>query len=151
MAKSASTTRDGQKFRLRLKLGARSNEARLAIEEPWFLNRRVAAGFEFFREQADYYSSYYDEMRTGFEIFTSEKDFSSWLRGESYRFEDILIDDVSTSSATTFITDPNFGDPHYDAVKNEVKRTISKVGLTLSRDTRDSILFPNEGSYPFPP
>ena len=32
---------DGQKFRLRLKLGSRSNEARLAIEEPWFLNRRV--------------------------------------------------------------------------------------------------------------
>ena len=39
---------DGQKFRLRLKLGARSNEAVLALEEPWFLNRRVAAGFELF-------------------------------------------------------------------------------------------------------
>ena len=42
---------DGQKFRLRLKLGSRSNEARLALEEPWFLNRRVAAGFEIFREK----------------------------------------------------------------------------------------------------
>ena len=42
---------DGQKFRLRLKLGARSNEARLALEEPWFMNRRVAAGFELFREK----------------------------------------------------------------------------------------------------
>ena len=51
---------DGQKFRLRLKLGSRSNEARLAIEEPWFLNRRIAAGFEVFREKSDYYSSYYD-------------------------------------------------------------------------------------------
>ena len=137
---------DGQKFRLRLKLGARSNEARLAIEEPWFLNRRVAAGFELFREQADYYSSYYDEMRTGFEIYFRKRLFELVEGRIFYRFEDILIDDVSTSSATTFITDPNFGDPHYDAVKNEVKRTISKVGLTLSRDTRDSILFPNEGS-----
>ena len=51
---------DGQKFRLRLKLGARSNEASLALEEPWFMNRRVAAGFELFREKSDYYSSYYD-------------------------------------------------------------------------------------------
>jgi len=60
---------DGQKFRLRLKLGSRSNEARLALEEPWFLNRRVAAGFELFREKSDYYSSYYDEMRAGFELY----------------------------------------------------------------------------------
>ena len=60
---------DGQKFRLRLKLGSRSNEARLAIEEPWFLNRRVAAGFEVFREKSDYYSSYYNEMRAGFEVY----------------------------------------------------------------------------------
>jgi outer membrane protein insertion porin family len=66
---------DGQKFRLRLKLGSRSNEARLALEEPWFLNRRIAAGFEVFREKSDYYSSYYDEMRAGFEIYFRKRLF----------------------------------------------------------------------------
>jgi len=66
---------DGQKFRLRLKLGARSNEARLALEEPWFMNRRVAAGFELFREKSDYYSSYYDEMRAGFEVYFRKRLF----------------------------------------------------------------------------
>ena len=39
---------DGQKFRLRLKLGSRSNEVRLALEEPWFFNRRLAAGLKSF-------------------------------------------------------------------------------------------------------
>ena len=30
--------------------------------------------------------------------------------------------------------------------KNEIQRKISKIGLTLSRDTRDALLFPTRGS-----
>lgn len=122
---------DGQKFRLRLKLGSRSNEARLAIEEPWFLNRRVAAGFEVFREKSDYYSSYYDEMRAGFEVYFRKRLFELVEGRAFYSFEDVVIDDVSTT-APSFIKEEDLA--------------ISKVGLTLSRDTRDSILFPTEGS-----
>jgi outer membrane protein insertion porin family len=124
---------DGQKFRLRLKLGSRSNEARLAIEEPWFLNRRVAAGFEVFREKSDYYSSYYDEMRAGFEVYFRKRLFELVEGRAFYSYEDVVIDDISTSASK----------PPW--VKEE-DLTISKVGLTLSRDTRDSILFPKEGS-----
>ena len=128
---------DGQKFRLRLKLGSRSNEARLAIEEPWFLNRRVAAGFEVFREKSDYYSSYYDEMRAGFEIYFRKRLFELVEGRAFYSYEDVLIDEID-SNAPFFI--------RRDAVNGEIKQLISKVGLTLSRDTRDSILFPKEGS-----
>ncbi len=124
---------DGQKFRLRLKLGSRSNEVRLALEEPWFFNRRLAAGFEIFREKSDYYSSYYDEMRAGFEVYFRKRIFELIEGRLFYRFEDVKIDDISTGSGV-----PSF--------INEEDLTISKVGLTLSRDTRDSILFPSEGS-----
>tara|TARA_B100002019_G_scaffold92068_1_gene79394 strand:- start:1511 stop:3880 length:2370 start_codon:yes stop_codon:yes gene_type:complete len=122
---------DGQKFRLRLKLGSRSNEARLALEEPWFLNRRVAAGFELFREKSDYYSSYYDEMRAGFEVYFRKRLFELVEGRLFYRLEDVKIDDVSTNA-------PSF-------IKNE-DLLISKVGLSLTRDTRNKILFPSEGS-----
>lgn len=122
---------DGQKFRLRLKLGSRSNEARLALEEPWFMNRRVAAGFELFREKSDYYSSYYDEMRAGFEIYFRKRLFELVEGRLFYRLEDVKIDDVSVNA-------PSF-------IKNE-DLLISKVGLSLTRDTRNSILFPSEGS-----
>ncbi len=128
---------DGQKFRLRLKLGSRSNEARLAIEEPWFLNRRVAAGFEAFREKSDYYSSYYDEMRAGFEVYFRKRLFELVEGRVFYSYEDVLIDDID-SNAPMFI--------RQDANNGEIEQLISKVGLTLSRDTRDSILFPKEGS-----
>jgi outer membrane protein insertion porin family len=122
---------DGQKFRLRLKLGARSNEARLALEEPWFMNRRLAAGFELFREKSDYYSSYYDEMRAGFEVYFRKRLFELVEARLFYRLEDVEIDDVSDGA-------PAF-------IKNE-DLLISKVGLSLTRDTRNKILFPSEGS-----
>ena len=122
---------DGQKFRLRLKLGSRSNEARLALEEPWFMNRRVAAGFELFREKSDYFSSYYDEMRAGFEVYFRKRLFELVEGRLFYRLEDVKIDDVS-SGAPIFI-------------KNE-DLLISKVGLSLTRDTRNKILFPTDGS-----
>ena len=122
---------DGQKFRLRLKLGSRSNEARLALEEPWFMNRRVAAGFELFREKSDYFSSYYDEMRAGFEVYFRKRLFELVEGRLFYRLEDVKIDDVSTGA-------PIF-------IKNE-DLLISKVGLSLTRDTRNKILFPTDGS-----
>ena len=122
---------DGQKFRLRLKLGARSNEAVLALEEPWFLNRRVAAGFELFRQKSDYYSSYYDELRAGFELYFRKRLFELVEGRLFYRLEDVVIDDISPS-APSFIKDEDL--------------SISKVGFSLTRDTRDSILFPSEGS-----
>jgi outer membrane protein insertion porin family len=133
---------DGQKFRLRLKLGSRSNEARLAIEEPWFLNRRVAAGFEVFREKSDYQSSYYDELRAGFEIYFRKRLFELVEGRLFYSFEDVLIEDIENTSRTLWIRN----DPAYQFSSNEIQRTISKVGLTLSRDTRDVLLFPTDGS-----
>jgi outer membrane protein insertion porin family len=91
----------------------------------------VAAGFEVFREKSDYYSSYYDEMRAGFEVYFRKRLFELVEGRAFYSFEDVVIEDVSTG-APSFIKEEDL--------------TISKVGLTLSRDTRDSILFPKEGS-----
>ena len=66
---------DGQKFRLRVQLGSRSSQALLSFEEPWFLEHRLALGFELFRTQSDYYSAYYDELRTGAEIYLRRRLF----------------------------------------------------------------------------
>ena len=142
---------DSQKFRLRLKLGSKSNEARLALEEPWFLNRRVAAGFEVFREKSDYQSSYYDELRSGFEIYFRKRLFELVEGRLFYSYENVLIDDIEKSDNTIWITGDESngfkgGDPLYNPSRNEIKRTISKIGFSLSRDTRDVLLFPTDGS-----
>ena len=58
----------------------------------------------------------------------------NWLKGAYFiSLEDVKIDDVSTAVGV-----PSF-------IKEE-DLLISKVGLSLTRDTRNSILFPSEGS-----
>ena len=121
---------DGQKFRLRLKLGSRSNEVRLALEEPWFLNRRVAAGFEVFREKSDYQSSYYDELRAGFEVYFRKRLFELVEGRLFYSFEDVLIEDIDISSdRTRFIWDPMKGTLRIILVQTRFNVQFPKLGL----------------------
>ncbi len=127
---------DGQKFRLRLQLGAKSHQAILSFEEPWFLEHRLALGFELFRTQSDYYSSYYDELRSGLEVYLRRNLFEMVEGRVFYRFEDITIDDVDSDRN-------NVPDIIWHQKGNTV---VSKLGVVLTRDTRDSLLFPTEGS-----
>jgi len=129
---------DGQKFRLRLQLGSRSSQVLLSFEEPWFLEHRLALGFELFRTQSDYYSSYYDELRTGAEVYLRKRLFELVEGRLFYRFEDIELNNVDLSSRRV----PEFIRLQARAGNSEV----SKVGVILTRDSRDSILFPTEGS-----
>ena len=126
---------DGQKFRLRLKLGSRSSEARLAFEEPWFLNRRLAAGFEVFREKSDYYSSYYDEMRAGFEIYARRRLFELVEGRLFYSYEDVVIDDMALLGARPSVSSRNEDVNHFEEL-------VSRLLATLAT----AFLFPTEGS-----
>jgi outer membrane protein insertion porin family len=60
---------DGQKFRLRLQLGSQSSEAVLSFEEPYLFQRALTLGFQLFRTSSDYSSSFYEEIRTGGEVY----------------------------------------------------------------------------------
>jgi outer membrane protein insertion porin family len=77
-------------------------------------------------------------MRAGFEIYFRKRLFELVEGRAFYGYEDVLIDDIDPNSPFFIRKDANSD--------GEIKKVISKVGLTLSRDTRDSILFPSEGS-----
>ncbi len=124
---------DGQKFRLRLQLGSRSNQAIVSFEEPWFLEHRLALGFELFRTQSDYYSAYYDELRAGAEVYMRRRLFELVEGRVFYRYEDVTIDDIETNAP-------------WWIKKQKGNTNVSKLGVVLTRDTRDSILFPTKGS-----
>jgi len=129
---------DGQKFRLRLQLGSRSSQAILSFEEPWFLEHRLALGFELFRTQSDYYSSYYDELRTGIEVYLRRRLFELVEGRLFYRFEEIELNDVDLTSLYI---------PEFIRLQAKQGNTeVSRVGVVLTRDSRDSMLFPTEGS-----
>jgi outer membrane protein insertion porin family len=125
---------DGQKFRLRFQIGSQSSEVILAFEEPYFLERELALGFQLYRQTSDYNSSYYEEIRTGGEVYLRKRLFN-WLEGRlSYTYQIVDIANVAASAPTAI----RFA---------EGNSTTSKLGLTLTQDSRDKIINTTRGNY----
>jgi outer membrane protein insertion porin family len=123
----------GQKFRFRVQIGSRSNELLLSFEEPWLFQRELAFGFQIFRSETRYLATTYNELRTGFEVYFRKR-LIELIEGRlSYRFEVVDIFDVR-ATAPTVIQD------------ERGERTVSKVGFSLLRDTRDSLLLTTRGN-----
>jgi outer membrane protein insertion porin family len=124
---------DGQKFRLRLQLGSRSSEAILSFEEPWFLERELALGFNLYRTSSDYYSRLYEETRTGAEVYLRKRLFELVEGRLGYTIELVDIGDVDRPNAPFLIDE-------------EGERTVSKLTFRLLRDTRDRIFNTTRGN-----
>ena len=125
---------DGQKFRLRLQLGQRSNEAVLTFEEPWLFQRELALGFNLFRTSSDYNSVYYREVDAGASVYLRKRLFELVEGTLSYSYEIITIDDISATA-----------DPTIQTLAGD--NTVSRVSFTLLRDTRDKIINTTQGNY----
>lgn len=125
---------DGQKFRLRLSLGSRSSQALVTFEEPWLFEQRLAFGVELFRTESDYQSTNYNELRTGFELYLRRRLFELVEGRFSYRLEFVDIFDVPSNNVAEV----------FKAAEGE--STVSKLGLTFLRDSRDSVLFTRRGN-----
>ena len=138
---------DGQKFRFRASAGTSSNQVLIAFEEPWLFEQRLAFGLELYRTESDYNSADYNELRTGFELYLRRRLFELVEARLSYRLEWVDIFDVDGSGA---LFDPNVsgsGDGIADVFQlAEGKELVSKVGLTLLRDNRKTLIFTREGN-----
>ncbi len=135
---------DGQKFRFRASIGSRSNEILISFEEPWLFEQRLAFGVELFRTESDFNSSEYNELRTGFELYLRRRLFELVEGRVSYRLELVEIFDVPRASGTSgAVPNDNIADVYQAA---EGKDLVSKVGFTLLRDNRDSLIFTRRGN-----
>ncbi len=122
---------DGQKFRLRLQYGSRSSEAIISFEEPWLFEKELTMGFSIFRTSSDYDNQYYDEIRTGGEIYLRKRLFELVEGRISYSYQTIEIENLEL--------DPSYGIP-------EGKQNVSTIGLQLLRETRDKIVNTTSGN-----
>ncbi|MBN1403952.1 MAG: outer membrane protein assembly factor BamA [Opitutales bacterium] len=123
----------GQKFRVRVSVGSYSSEAIISFEEPYFMQQRLGLGFELYRTEAEYNSDYYDEIRTGLNIYARKRLFERFEGRLTYTLENVEIDMVSSGSS-----------PVYELEAGE--RLVSKLGLMIQRDTRNDLLFTTAGS-----
>jgi outer membrane protein insertion porin family len=143
---------DGQKFRFRASLGTTSNEVLIAFEEPWLFEQRLAFGVELFRTESDYNSSDYNELRTGFELYLRRRLFELVEARMSYRLEMVEIFDVDFGTSSPSQPDrpdgsrPNDGVADVYQAANGGADVVSKIGLSLLRDTRNSLMFTRSGN-----
>ena len=126
---------DGQDLRVRAQFGTTRQDYELSWTEPWIFDRPVSFGFDLFRRERDRSGTSgfsYDEERTGGDVRLG-KAFGEYNRASLiYKLEEVKISDISPTASAALLAE-------------EGKNTVSSAGLTLSRDTRDSIFSPAHG------
>jgi len=125
----------GQDLRLSTTISGRRQELDLGFTEPYFLDRKIAAGFDLFRvtlEEADDIS--FEQRRIGGALrlgyFINRDLRQSWR----YTYDDTSIENVD-SDASRFIRD------------QEGTFQTSEISQTLRYDVRDNRFNPTEGGY----
>jgi outer membrane protein insertion porin family len=126
---------DGQKFRMRIQAGSESSEALVSFEEPWLFEQRLGLGFTVYRTSANYTNSFYQEVRTGFNVFLRKTlNERRAIDGRiDYTYETVSIEDVA-NNASAFI------------LGLDRESSVSRVGFQLLRDTRDRVINTTSGT-----
>lgn len=131
----------GQKFRARISIGSLSSQALIGFEEPWLFEQRLTFGTNLYATESEYNSSDYNEKRTGLELYVRRRLFELVEAKLSYKYELVDIFDVFLPGNSN--QPDNIADVFQDAIGEQ---TVSKFGLTLLRDNRDSFLFTRTGN-----
>ena len=125
-------TGGGQKFRIRVQIGTEREDFTMSLTEPYFLDRQIAVGGEFFFSKMDYISTEYNELRFGFDA-TARKKLSEFISGRvQYQIQRIGLDDVATTAS------PEIQSQNYYAWE-------SKISIGATYDSRDSIFLSRKG------
>ncbi|MDQ2824911.1 MAG: outer membrane protein assembly factor BamA [Verrucomicrobiota bacterium] len=85
----------GQKFRVRIQGGTQRKDFIIALTEPYFLDRHLSLGGQFFFNEANYLSSVYDQRNYGIALELRKPLFAYTYMTLGYRLEDIDIFNVS--------------------------------------------------------
>lgn len=133
-------TGGGQKLRLRAQFGTTRKRYELSFTEPWFLDRRLSLGVDFYR--SDYEYSDYDLKRTGAAL-----NIGKALPGPNrvnfrYQIENVDLYNLADTNRYVFADDPDR--EYYFARESDT--TESSFKITLSHDTRNNPFFPTRGN-----
>lgn len=123
----------GQKFRIKGRYGSKTNEVEITFEEPWVCERELTFGVNLFRVTAKYFEDY-DELKAGLNIYFRKR-LWGLIEGQlAYGLQETKIYNIDKDAAEQI----------HEA---KGKHTASKIALGLSYDTRDEIVYPNQGTY----
>lgn len=125
-------TGGGQKLRLRMQLGFKRQDYELSFTEPWFLDKKLALGFDLFHHESSFLSSDFTEQRSGGDL-RLEKALSEFMRGSiQYSIQSISLHVDNTASK--------------ELQSQDGSRLRSAIQGSLTYDTRDSVFLTTRGN-----
>jgi outer membrane protein insertion porin family len=123
----------GQKVRIRAQTGLKRQDYILSFTEPWFLDKQLSFGFDIFHTEANYFSSVYNESRTGGDVRIG-KAINQFLRFDvQYGIQ--LIEE---SMDPTYVSQELYSQRGH--------KIRSSVQTSLSYDRRDSVFITTRGT-----
>ncbi len=125
----------GQRLSVDAGVSERSQDYNISFTEPYFLDRRLRAGFDLFRTDEDYQDeSSYDSSSTGGRLRMGWNYTDNLSQQVRYTLRDDEISNVG-HEASRYIKE------------EEGSYVDSSVGQTIVYDKRDSFISPKEGYY----
>ena len=127
-------TGGGEKFRVRLQYGLERSDAEISFKEPWFLEQRLALGYDLFYHNATYLSNYYDQRNFGASVSLARAFGQFWSGSITYTLQDFDLYDFQNNPSPQLLQEQGF-------------RTDSSITLGMSFDNRDSVLLSRHGIH----
>ncbi len=121
----------GWEASVRVRAGARTQQAVISFTEPWFLDRPLAVGFDIFSTDRTYTEYRYRSLGAGPRIGHPFAEYWRWTL--LYRLSQDRLTDLSALAATP------------DLVEQEGTKITSLVSGSVTRDTRDLVASPTKG------
>jgi outer membrane protein insertion porin family len=127
-------TGGGEKFRVRLQYGLERQDFEVSFKEPWFLEQRLALGYDLFYHNATYLSDYYNQRNIGASVSLSRAFGPFWAGSITYTLQDFDLYDFADNSSPQLLREQGW-------------RTDSSITLGMSFDNRDSVLLSRHGVH----
>ncbi len=127
-------TGGGEKFRVRIQYGLERQDAEIEFKEPWFLEQRLALGYNLFYHNATYLSDYYNERNFGASVSVSRGFGQFWAGSITYTLQDFDLYNFVSNASPQLLREQGY-------------RTDSSITLGMAYDNRDSVLLSRHGMH----
>jgi len=125
---------NGQELNFRGQWGSRRHNFTLGFVEPWLFDRPISLGVEAFNENKEETTIGYSTKSVGGSLTLGRRFWDYWSISGTYSYANVKFYDVGASAIAAY------GQEEFD------DKTISKIGMSVARDSRDNYMFPAGGS-----
>jgi outer membrane protein insertion porin family len=127
-------TGGGEKFRIRIQYGIERSDVEVEFKEPWFLEQRIALGYNLFYHNAQYLSVYYNEANYGASVSLARAFGPFWSGSVAYTIQQYDLYNFASNTSP-------------ELLREQGTRSDSSITLGMAYDTRDSVLLTRHGTH----